>query len=55
MSFARKMNTRVIAEGIETREELEALRGLGVEYGQGFLLAPPMPMEEIPGYYRVAV
>jgi EAL domain-containing protein (putative c-di-GMP-specific phosphodiesterase class I) len=55
MSFARKMNTRVIAEGIETREELEALRSLGVEYGQGFLLAPPMPMVEIPRYYRVDV
>ncbi|HEU5251314.1 MAG TPA: EAL domain-containing protein [Thermoanaerobaculia bacterium] len=55
MSFAHKMKTRVIAEGIETREELEALRALGVEYGQGFLLAPPMAMEAIPGYYRVAV
>jgi EAL domain-containing protein (putative c-di-GMP-specific phosphodiesterase class I) len=55
MSFARKMNTRVIAEGIETREELEALRGLGVEYGQGFLLASPMAIGEIPRYHRVAV
>jgi len=55
MSFARKMNTRVIAEGIETREELVALRGLGVEYGQGFLFAPPVPMDEISRYHRVAV
>ena len=55
MSFARKMNTRVIAEGIETREELNALRALGVEYGQGFLLAPPVPMEEIHRYDRVPV
>lgn len=55
MTFARKMNTRVIAEGIETRDELEALRGLGVELGQGFLLAPPMPIEEIPRYARGAV
>jgi len=55
MSFARKMNTRVIGEGIETREELEALRGLGVEFGQGFLLASPVPIEEIPRYARVAV
>ena len=55
LSFARKMNTRVIAEGIETREELEALRGLGVELGQGFLLAPPVPIDEIPRYARVAV
>jgi EAL domain-containing protein (putative c-di-GMP-specific phosphodiesterase class I) len=55
MSFARKMNTRVIAEGIETREELEALRGLGVEYGQGFFFAPPVAMDEISRYSRVAV
>ena len=55
LSFARKMNTRVIAEGIETRDELEALRGLGVELGQGFLLAPPVAIDEIPRYARVAV
>jgi EAL domain-containing protein (putative c-di-GMP-specific phosphodiesterase class I) len=55
MSFARKMKTRVIAEGIETHEELEALRALGVEYGQGFLLAPPVPMSEIERYHHVEV
>jgi EAL domain-containing protein (putative c-di-GMP-specific phosphodiesterase class I) len=49
------MRTRVIAEGIETREELEALRGLGVEYGQGFLFAPPVSIDEISRYDRVAV
>jgi EAL domain-containing protein (putative c-di-GMP-specific phosphodiesterase class I) len=55
LSFARKMNTRVIAEGIETREELEALRALGVPYGQGFLLAPPVAIEEIPRYAHLSV
>jgi EAL domain-containing protein (putative c-di-GMP-specific phosphodiesterase class I) len=55
LSFAHKMRTRVIAEGIETREELEALRGLGVEYGQGFLFAPPVSIDEISRYDRVAV
>jgi EAL domain-containing protein (putative c-di-GMP-specific phosphodiesterase class I) len=55
LSFAHKMHTRVIAEGIETREELEALRGLGVEYGQGFLFAAPVPIDEISRYDRVAV
>jgi len=47
MSFARKMKTKVIAEGIETREELKVLQNLGVPYGQGFLLARPMPVSEI--------
>jgi EAL domain-containing protein (putative c-di-GMP-specific phosphodiesterase class I) len=47
MSFARKMKTKVIAEGIETREELKVLQSLGVPYGQGFLLARPMPVADI--------
>jgi EAL domain-containing protein (putative c-di-GMP-specific phosphodiesterase class I) len=47
LSFARKMHTQVIAEGIERKEELRTLRALRVPYGQGFLLARPMPIEEI--------
>lgn len=41
LSFAMKMETQVIAEGIETEEELEALRRLGVPLGQGYHLARP--------------
>jgi EAL domain-containing protein (putative c-di-GMP-specific phosphodiesterase class I) len=39
----------VLAEGIETAPELSALRGLGVEYAQGFLLGRPVspPLEEM--------
>lgn len=47
LSFARKMHTQVIAEGIEREEELKTLRALNVPYGQGYLLARPMPIEEI--------
>ncbi len=36
-TLASKFEARVIAEGIEQEEELEALLGLGVELGQGFL------------------
>ena len=31
----------VIAEGIETEEDLKVLRDLGVTYGQGFLMGKP--------------
>ena len=55
MSFARKMNTKVIAEGIETREELKVLQTLGVPYGQGFLLARPMPLAELENVTRIRV
>jgi EAL domain-containing protein (putative c-di-GMP-specific phosphodiesterase class I)/GGDEF domain-containing protein len=55
MSFARKMHTKVIAEGIETREELRVLQSLGVPYGQGFLLARPMPVGEIERFSSIAI
>lgn len=37
----RRQRIQVIAEGIETVGELEALMEMGVEYGQGFLLGRP--------------
>lgn len=40
-SFAAKVGVRLVAEGIETAEELAVLREIGVEYGQGFLFARP--------------
>jgi EAL domain-containing protein (putative c-di-GMP-specific phosphodiesterase class I)/FixJ family two-component response regulator len=42
ISFAEKIGATIIAEGIETRAELRALRALGVPYGQGFYLARPV-------------
>jgi EAL domain-containing protein (putative c-di-GMP-specific phosphodiesterase class I) len=42
-----KMDTQVIAEGIETRDELDALRRLGVPLGQGYFLGRPGPLETI--------
>jgi EAL domain-containing protein (putative c-di-GMP-specific phosphodiesterase class I)/AmiR/NasT family two-component response regulator len=41
ISFSSEIGATIVAEGIQTREELEALRALGVRYGQGFYLAVP--------------
>jgi EAL domain-containing protein (putative c-di-GMP-specific phosphodiesterase class I) len=41
---ARALKLKVIAEGVETREQLEAIREMGCDYGQGFLLARPAPL-----------
>jgi EAL domain-containing protein (putative c-di-GMP-specific phosphodiesterase class I)/GGDEF domain-containing protein len=41
--FAQRMGARLIAEGIETAEELRTLKELGVGYGQGFLFSQPVP------------
>ncbi len=39
--FCREAGIKVIAEGIETEEELKTLIGLGVDYGQGYCLSAP--------------
>jgi diguanylate cyclase (GGDEF)-like protein len=42
-ALGTSLGLEIIAEGIETPEQLQALRELGCAYGQGFLLARPQP------------
>ncbi len=42
VDFAGQMNVSLVAEGIETAEELEALRGIGVRFCQGFYFCRPV-------------
>ncbi|MEO0560148.1 MAG: EAL domain-containing protein, partial [Bacteroidota bacterium] len=44
--MTRDLELRVVAEGIETREQLGRLRELGCQLGQGFLFSKPVPPEE---------
>ena len=44
VSFGEEMGIAIVAEGIETREELETLVTLGVPFGQGYYLAEPAPL-----------
>lgn len=44
ISFASEIGATMIAEGIETEAEFEALRGLDVALGQGFFLGEPGPL-----------
>ena len=45
--FAKKSGCQLIAEGIETAGELEQLRALGVDLGQGYLLGRPAPWRDL--------
>jgi diguanylate cyclase (GGDEF)-like protein/PAS domain S-box-containing protein len=47
VSLARNLRVKVVAEGVETREQLAALRGMGCDYAQGFLFAEPMTEERV--------
>ena len=43
LGFAAAADCAVIAEGVETAEELRSLAELGVRYAQGYALARPAP------------
>lgn len=46
VTLAKDFGMSIIAEGIEAPQEIEILQELGCEYGQGFLLSPPVPAKE---------
>lgn len=45
IDLAHRFGSAAVAEGIESIGDLEALQIMGCDYGQGILLAPPMPKE----------
>jgi diguanylate cyclase (GGDEF)-like protein len=46
IGLAKSLNLRVVAEGIENAEQLECLKNLGCQYGQGYLFSKPQPAIE---------
>jgi EAL domain-containing protein (putative c-di-GMP-specific phosphodiesterase class I) len=50
--MARALGARVVAEGVETEEQLRGVRKLGCELAQGYLFARPLPPDEIDGLLR---
>src|SRR5829696_7713377 len=47
IAMGRALDMEVVAEGIETSEQVADLRELGCPLGQGFLFARPLPPEEL--------
>jgi EAL domain-containing protein (putative c-di-GMP-specific phosphodiesterase class I) len=46
LSLAENLGMDVVAEGIETQEQMGLLRDLGCQNGQGYLFSKPMSVEE---------
>lgn len=47
-SLGHSLDLMLVAEGVETREELELARAAGIHRVQGFALSPPVPANRIP-------
>ena len=48
VAVGHQLGLRVVAEGIETREQLRLLRIMGCDAGQGYFFCAPAPLDELP-------
>lgn len=46
------LDLRTIAEGVETSEQADLLKGMGCDYAQGYFWARPLPRDEYEEYLR---
>ena len=52
ISMAHRMHLSVVAEGVETREQMSRLRAVGCDYVQGYFLAKPMSAAEFEALWK---
>lgn len=45
--LAHALEMSIVAEGIEEKPQMDALRALSCQYGQGYLMSKPLPADEI--------
>lgn len=47
INLAHALRLQVVAEGVETEQQLEVLKSLGCDLAQGFLFSHPLPAAEL--------
>jgi diguanylate cyclase (GGDEF)-like protein len=52
VALGQNLELSVVAEGVETQEQLDVVRKLGCDYGQGFLFSPPVAAHEFDALLR---
>ncbi|GAA0801499.1 putative bifunctional diguanylate cyclase/phosphodiesterase [Spirilliplanes yamanashiensis] len=50
VSLGRRLGLEIVAEGLETQEQVDRARDAGCPFGQGFALSPPSPAERVEAY-----
>lgn len=55
VALAHELEKKVIAEGVETPEDVSFLRGIGCEYAQGFYYGEPIPERDVAQLLKMVV
>ena len=51
-NFAHRLNMKTVAEGVETKEQMELLKSIGCDIIQGYYFSKPLPPEEFCKLFR---
>lgn len=52
IAIGHAVGAKLVAEGIENEHQYEMLRTMGVEYGQGYFMSKPLPIDGFASYLR---
>ncbi len=52
VSMVKKLGMKVVAEGVEKKEQVDVLSRMGVDYLQGYYFSKPIPQDELLDYIR---
>ena len=52
VAVAQELQLKIVAEGVETQDQAEFLRSIGVDLAQGFLFSKPMPAAEFEEWFK---
>lgn len=52
VNMIKKLGLRIVAEGVETEEQFEKIKELGIDYIQGYYFSKPLPAEEFLTFIR---
>ena len=53
--LSTRMNMTVITEGVETKEQVDMLTGMGCRIFQGYYFSKPIPVQEFEDKYNVNI
>lgn len=52
ITLGKNLGMSTLAEGVETKEQLNALKNMGCDQVQGYYFSKPLPADELETYYR---